>query len=41
MAVWPVPKLGTEMLEIRDPALDIPRTVCVACAIFLCFCPII
>ena len=19
MAVWPVPKLGTEMLEIRDP----------------------
>ena len=29
MAVWSVPKLGTEMLEFLRDVLDSPRTVCV------------
>ena len=27
MAVWSVPKLGTELLEFLEPVLDSPRTV--------------
>ena len=27
MAVWSVPKLGTELLEYFNPVLDSPRTV--------------
>ena len=33
MAVWSVPKLGTEMLEFLELVLDSPRTVWVACVI--------
>ena len=31
MAVWSVPKLGTELLEFLGPVLDIPQTVWVTC----------
>ena len=33
MAVWPVPKLGTELLEYLEPVLDSPRAVWVVCVI--------
>ena len=33
MAVWSVPKLGTELLEFLEPVLDSPRTVWVVCVI--------
>ena len=36
MVVWSVPKLGIEMLEIRDPVLESPRAVGAACVIIVC-----
>ena len=33
MAVWSVPKLGTELLEYFEPVLDNLGTVCVVCMI--------
>ena len=33
MAVWSVPKHGTELLENLEPVLDSPRTVWVVCVI--------
>ena len=33
MAVWSVPKLGTELLGFLEPVLDIPRTVWAVCLI--------
>ena len=37
MTVWSVPKLGTELLEFLEPVLDSPRTIWVACFMFVCF----
>ena len=37
MAVWSILELWTEMLENLEPVLDSPRTVWVACVIFVCF----
>ena len=31
MAVWSVPKLGTELFEFLRPILDSPRTIWVIC----------
>ena len=33
MAVWSVPKLGTELLKFLEPVLDSPWTVLAACVI--------
>ena len=33
MAVWSVPKLGTELLEYFEPVLDSPWTVWATCVI--------
>ena len=33
MAVWSVPKLGTELLGFLGPVLDSPWTIWVACVI--------
>ena len=33
MAVWSVPKLGTELLEYLEPILDNPWTVWVVCVL--------
>ena len=33
MAVWSVPKLGTELLGFLEPVLDSPRTVWAVCVI--------
>ena len=33
MAIWSVPKLGTEFLEYLEPVLDSPWTVWVVCVI--------
>ena len=33
MAVWPIPKLGTELLEYFEPVLDSLGTIWVVCVI--------
>ena len=33
MAIWSLPKLGTELLGFLEPVLDSPRIVWVACVI--------
>ena len=38
MAVWSVPKLGTELLGFLEPVLDSPRTVWVVCLIICAIC---
>ena len=43
MAVWPVPKLGTEMLEFLGPILGNPGLISdkkkrSLCALYVCYC---